>query len=84
MSDIAELCKRITAECEASWQALHGIAAGTAQHAFIRARFRIMESYHQRLRDMVGEDEARTILGEIYVSQANQQGGDRDGAAPVV
>lgn len=74
MSDIVELRKRIAAECEASWQALHGIAAGTAQHAFIRARFRTMESYHQRLRDLVGEDEARTILGEIYVSQASKHG----------
>lgn len=77
MSEVATLRRRIEEECEASWQALYGVAAGTAQHEFIRARFRNIDACHTRLRELVGVEEARTMFCEIYHTQANAQGEER-------
>ena len=74
MSEVARLRRRIAEECEASWWALYGLASGMAQHEFIRARFRRMEDYHTRLSAIVGEEEATTILCEVYNGQASEQG----------
>ena len=42
-SEVAKLRQQIADECEASWQALYGLAAGVAQHEIIRQRFRNMD-----------------------------------------
>ena len=74
MSEIAKLRQRIAEECEASWWALHGLAAGVAQHEFIIARFRNMEGHHAHLIKLVGEEQATEILCEIYNGTASTQG----------
>lgn len=74
MSEVTELRQRIAEECEAGWQALHGVVLGTARHDFIRAKFNNIDAYHTRLRALVGIEEARTMLCEIYHTQANEQG----------
>ena len=73
-SEVARLRQRIAEECEASWWALHGIAAGVAQHEFIIAKFKNMEGYHAHLTGLVGEEQATTILCEIYNGKASEQG----------
>lgn len=73
MSEVAKLRQRIAAECDASWWALHGLASGTAQHEFIRARFNTMERCCSRLTELVGEEHATTILCEIYNQKASEQ-----------
>jgi hypothetical protein len=65
-SEVAHLRQKIALECQASWWALHAFNAGTAQHAFIGARFRAMETYHHRLSELVGEEQATDHLCEVY------------------
>lgn len=74
MSEVARLRQRIAEECQASWWALHGLAAGVAQHEFIIARFNNMEGYHASLVQLVGEEQATEMLCEIYNGTASEQG----------
>lgn len=73
MSEVARLRELIAEECEANWQALHGVASGMARHGFIRARLKNMDACHTRLREMVGEEEALAILWEVYNEKASKQ-----------
>jgi hypothetical protein len=68
MSEVAELRRRIAAECDAGWWALHGLASGKAQHEFIRARFTQIEVCCVRLTKLVGEEQATDILCEVYTA----------------
>lgn len=65
-SEIAALRQRLTEECEAGWQALYGLSEGVAKHEIIAAKFRNMEVHHQRLTELVGENQATEILCQIY------------------
>ncbi len=65
-SEIAQLRERIALECQASWAALYALNSGTAQHQFISARFKRMEQCHQRLTQLVGEEQATDILCEVF------------------
>lgn len=69
-SEVARLRQRIADECQASWQALHGLSSGSAKHEFIRARFRHMEECHGSLRELVGEEQATDALCEVWDEQA--------------
>lgn len=73
MSEVARLRQRIAEECEASWQALHGLASGTAQHEVIMSKFRRMDGYCLSLAELVGEEQATTILCEVYNQKASEQ-----------
>ncbi len=74
-SEVAKLRQKIALECQASWSALHALNAGTAQHTFIAARFQNMGAHHQRLAELVGEEQATEHLCEVWDEQAS------DGAA---
>ena len=65
-SEIARLRAQLEREHEASVWALTGLASGTAQHAFITARFRRMDVYHKQLSELVGEEQATDVLREIF------------------
>ena len=65
-SEIARLRAQLEREHEASVWALTGLASGTAQHAFITARFRRMDTYHKQLSELVGEEQATDVLCEIF------------------
>lgn len=65
-SEIAALRGRIHAQNQAARWAITGLAAGTAQHRFITARFKKMEEYHSQLAELVGEQEATNMLVEIF------------------
>jgi twitching motility two-component system response regulator PilG len=62
--EIARLRQRIAEEYEAAKGGLTGLASGTATHAFITRRMEQIGTYHQRLRQLVGEQEATRMLAE--------------------
>ncbi len=65
-SEIARLRAQLEQEHAASVWALTGLSSGTAQHAFITARFRRMDACHQRLSELVGEEQATEVLCEVF------------------
>jgi hypothetical protein len=65
-SEIARLCGQIELDCQASWMALHGLASGSAQHAFITTRLRHMDTCHQLLRGLIGEEQATEVVSEVF------------------
>jgi len=58
-SEVARLMRQIS---EAAYQALYGLAQGTAQHAFITARMEHMGECHEQLVELVGEHEAALLV----------------------
>jgi hypothetical protein len=67
-SEIARLRKRIYEEYEAMRRGLTGFASGTAKHAFIDARMRQVDGWHQQLTQHIGEQEADQIIYDLYTS----------------
>ncbi len=65
-SEIARLRKQMELEHEASVWALSGLRSGTAQHAFISARMRRMDTCYQHLSELVGEERATDALCELF------------------
>jgi hypothetical protein len=65
-SEIALLREQIAQEHAASVWAMSGFASGMARHDFINARFRRMDSYHQRLSQLVGEEEAIAFVCQVF------------------
>jgi len=61
-SEVARLMRQISEANEAAYQALYGLAQGTAQHAFITARMDRMGECHEQLVDLVGEHEAALLV----------------------
>src|SRR4051812_13588221 len=53
-SEVAELRQRILEEYEAMKRGLTGFAWGTAKHAFIDARMKRVDHYHEQLVQQVG------------------------------
>jgi hypothetical protein len=72
-SEVAQLRERIALECQAGWWGLKALASGTAQHEFIHARFQNMETYHQRLTELVGEKKATDVRYEVYDAEGKKQ-----------
>ena len=66
-SEVALLRKKILEEYEAMERGLTGLARGTAQHAFIDARMRRVDMYHEQLMHYVGETEANLTVCELYI-----------------
>lgn len=71
-SEVAQLRQRLAAECAAGWSALYGLAEGVAKHEIIMAKFRNMEPTHQRLCELIGEEQATMVLCEVYNTVATQ------------
>ena len=69
-SEIARLRQQIALEYEAATRGLHGLAQGTAQHAFITRRMENMATYHASLQQLIGPEEAIKLLVET-LEQAN-------------
>lgn len=65
-SEIARLRKQIEYECEASWQALYGLASGSAQHEVISARLRHIDFCHERLSELIGDEGATSLVCEVF------------------
>ena len=61
-SEVARLLTQISAEYEAALNGLNGLAQGVSQHAFIHARYTRMGELHKELGEVVGDQEAMTLL----------------------
>lgn len=57
-SDVARLLEQIDSEYSAAQQALSGFSQGSAQHAFITAKYNRISALQEQLDDLVGHDQA--------------------------
>lgn len=65
-SEVAQLRQQIVEEYEAMKRGLSGFSWGTAKHAFIDARMRRVDYYHEQLIAQVGEQEAAHTICDLY------------------
>jgi hypothetical protein len=64
-SDVARLLKQIQEEYESGQQALHGLALGAAQHAFITARMENIGRLHEQLQELIGDGAMALIVANL-------------------
>jgi len=57
-SEVANLMAAVDAQNAAAWNALYGLAEGTAQHQFISARYAEIWHIKDQLAEHVGEEQA--------------------------
>ncbi len=65
-SEVALLRQKIVDEYEAMKRGLTGLSWGTTKHAFIDARMKRVDGYHDQLTTYVGEQEAGYAVCELY------------------
>lgn len=65
-SEVARLREQIELQIQAMQQGLHGLASGSARHAFIHARMQRIGEYQGDLARHVGEQEADQLLLNLY------------------
>jgi hypothetical protein len=65
MSEVAQLRRQIELECEAMRLAVYGYAA-VASHEAIEQRYTALGKYQDALEQLVGKEEANTIMVGIY------------------
>jgi hypothetical protein len=61
-SEVARLKAQIEAEARAAQWALGGIALGIAKHRFITQRMERMGMFHEKLNELIGEEEGTQFL----------------------
>ncbi|GCE13724.1 hypothetical protein [Tengunoibacter tsumagoiensis] len=66
-SEVAQLRQQIVEEYEAMKRGLSGLKLGSAKHAFIDARMKRVDGYHNQLSQHVGEQDATMAICELYV-----------------
>jgi hypothetical protein len=57
-SEVSKLMQHIDDEWQAAFYGLYGLAQGTAQHDFIKARYDRLNELQNQLAEHVGEDQA--------------------------
>jgi hypothetical protein len=65
-SEVARIRRQIEAEIEALQLGMYGLAYGTSRHDFINKRMNSVGTYHTRLADYVGENEANEMVYTLY------------------
>jgi hypothetical protein len=75
-SEVARLMQQIELEYEAAQRGMFGFAAGTARHEFINARMENMGRYHEKLKTLVGEQEATKALAQALEQAVNATPGN--------
>ena len=63
-SELARLREQIELECQALQQLIQFSAV--ASHRSINRRYRSLDRCHEQLKPLVGEDQATTIVVDIY------------------
>jgi hypothetical protein len=63
-SEVARIRANIEAECEALQNLT--LFSRTASHDIINARFKNLETFHEELRTIIGENEATSTVVAIY------------------
>lgn len=61
-SEVANLMAAVDAQNRAAWNALYGLAEGTAQHKFITARYEEIWRIKDQLAEHVGEEQAVAMV----------------------
>jgi len=72
-TEVQRLRRQIEQEHRASVWALTGLSRGNAQHAYISRRMRHMDICHQRLSQLIGEEEAITLVCEVFEDSPPQR-----------
>jgi len=65
-SEVAQLRQSILEEYEAMKRGLTGFAWGSSKHAFIDARMKRVDYYHEQLIKQIGEREATHTICDLY------------------
>jgi hypothetical protein len=63
-SDVTPLLAKITTEYEAAQRGLSGVAYGTSQHAFIKAKMEQIDQLHDQLHTLIG-DHATELVAHV-------------------
>jgi hypothetical protein len=71
-SEVARLMRQIELEYEAAQRGMYGFAAGTGKHEFINARVENIGRYHEKLKTLVGEQEATKALAQALEQAGNE------------
>ena len=71
-SEVANLLKQIDQEYQASKRGLEGFASGTARHDFISRKTESIGNYHQQLVELIGPEQAISILANTIWTPADQ------------
>jgi hypothetical protein len=66
MSEVVRLCGQIELECEAMRLALYGYAT-VASHELIEQKYNALGKYQKDLEQLVGKEEANSIVVQTYV-----------------
>ncbi len=66
-SEVTQLRQKIAEEYEAMKRGLSGLAQGTSRHAFIDARMKRVDDYHNQLTRHIGEHAATQAITDLYV-----------------
>jgi len=78
-SEVARLRMRIARECEAMHRGLSGVAM-VARHAFINEWYAALEASWQRLEELIGAEQASTLVCQTYFQMIEPNGGRADAA----
>jgi N-methylhydantoinase A/oxoprolinase/acetone carboxylase beta subunit len=79
-SEVARLMRQIEQEYEAAQRGLYGFAAGTGKHEFINARVENIGRYHEKLKTLVGEQEAVKALAQALEQAGNETTPEKEAA----
>lgn len=71
-SEVARILKQIDQEYQASKRGLEGFASGTARHDFISSKTESIGNYHQHLIELMGPEQAISIIANIIWTPADQ------------
>lgn len=68
-SEVARLRQRLEEEYRAAQLGLTGLAAGAARHDFINRKMENMGKVHEKLKRLMGEQEAARVLVEVLETE---------------
>ena len=71
-SEVARLLSQISAEYEAAQRGLSGLSSGGARHDFITAKTETIGRCHEELIELVGSDQAISIIANVIWSPTDQ------------
>ncbi len=71
-SEVAQLLRQIEQEYQAAQSGLTGLASGTARHDFISAKTEMISKHHEKLVELLGPEQAISIIARTIWSPADQ------------
>jgi aromatic ring hydroxylase len=71
-SEVARLMRQIELEYEAAQRGMYGFVAGAAKHQFITTRMENIGRCHEKMKELVGEQEAVKALAQALEQAGNE------------